>query len=735
MDGRDTLGVFDFGTLFQSLVRTLKTGTLRVSSRDTEKYLYMNAGKVEAVFTSQSRFLLGHILVRMRALDPADLDAVLQKQKTAMRRKPLGETLVDAGVIDASKLEEAVLYQMMEELLEVFYWETPRYQFYPGAIDETLPDVPRELNRVGATLPIDEILLYVTKTMDDIARFQAVCPSLRDVYRPLVDTSRLHTLPGYTPDDHAIFGLLDGCRCVADLFTDLLMIQYEVMERLCEFKKAGFIRAVDREELVELATASEPPLRARTRLDMLVRARELGLTDLTLWKHCAQVLTELDRTDEAIGEWLDYSRRCLAGGEAEEAVRGAEAAIELEGSNLSAHEQLLNIYESTGDTERQAGVLAKVARIHADRGHDRRSAEAMEQAAELAPHDRAVLEARARHYEEAGIAAAAGEAYRDLGRMLLEAGEVEATQAAFAKAVELTPASIRARDDLIGFHIQQGEVGAAAQEIQDLIPMLLSSATEKKEDPSEVLLSLRDRLVEADSQGEPVVFYLADAAIQCGLHGFAVDLLKKATIAARENGNLAVSARAVTKALELKPKNIGLLELAARVHRARGDALAAAEQHRALATMYASVGDVVKQEKALRALLDCAPHDAGGLDGLAKLLRQRGAKEESAEQIFRLGHLHYATGRVKWAVECYDEACRLVPGESRFARFLSVALAEVLGKGDHLKGTAGILDMFIEKGDHLAVLQASVPPLSFGLAPPIRRSAVRESYQQLGKLI
>lgn len=734
MHGRDTLDVFDFGTLFQSLVRTLKTGTLRVSSGETEKYLYMNGGKIEAVFTSQSRFLLGHILVHMRALDREDLRVVLERQKSAPERRPLGESLVAAGLIEASVLDEAVLYQVMEELLEVFYWESPRYQFYPGSIDESLPEVPRQLNRVGATLAVDEVLLYVTKTMDDIARFQVVCPSLRDIYVPLVGVDRLKAHAACIPDDLTIFNLLDGRRSVADLFNDLTMTQYDAMERLCELRNTEFIRPLDRDELMELATKKSPPLGPELRLSMIIRARELGATDPALWVHSARALEELGQTEDAIEEWLRFSRRSIGGGQTDAAIRGAEEAIRLGPEHLPAFDLLLSIYAAEGRDAPEAEVLSELARIHNAAGNAGKAAAALERAAELAPRNEAVLLARASSYELAGVSKAAGDAYLDLGRLRVRRGILAAAGEAFAKAVELCPASVQARDALIGFYIQKGEGNLAAQEIQDLIPMLISSGKDQGTEPAKVLQSLRERLIESESQSEPVVFYLVDAAVQCGLSGFAVDLLKEATVAARARGKLPIAARAVTKALELRPTNIALLSLAAEIHGIRGDVDAAAIQHRALAATYAFAGDVIRQEEALRDLLACAPFDAKGIEILTDLLIDRGAKVEAAEHTFRLGHLHCAIGRTRQAVECFDRAWRLVPSESRYGRFLSVALAEVLGKGDNLSATVGILDKFREQGDHLAVLQATLPPMVFGLTPPIRRSAVRESYQELGKL-
>jgi len=467
---------------------------------------------------------------------------------------------------------------------------------------------------------------------------------------------------------------------------------------------------------------------------MLIRARELGLADPRLWMHSARALEELNRTDEAIEEWLDFSRRNMAGGEAEAAIDGAKEAIRLGPAHLSAHEQMFSIQVALDCVDQQAQVLLDLARIHGGHGDVGPAAEALNRAADLAPRSETVLLARAVNYETAGIARAAGDAYFDLGEMRVQAGDLEAAEEAFAKAVELSSSSIRARDALIGLQLDAGRMTEAAVGIQDLIPVLLATPAERAEERISVLRSLRERFSGAGCQGEAAMLDLADASLLCGSPGLALAILKESTVAAKKAGNRAVAVRAVTKALELKPNNVGLLNLAAKIHSLEEDAEAAARQHRRLATIYAKVADVVKQESSLRDLLACTPFDTGGIDELAKLLAARGAKAEAAEQIFRLGHLHYAAGRAKSAVECYDRACRLVPDEARYGRFLSVALAEVLGAGESTSSTKSILERFEQQGDHLALLQAALPPLTFGLKAPVRRSKLRDSYQKLGSL-
>ena len=95
MKGRSSLDVFDFGVLLQALAGSLKVGSLRVVSGPKEKYIGLNRGTIDAIYTTRSRFRLGRILYNMRALEMETLEEVLAKQKSGELKGPIGKVLVE----------------------------------------------------------------------------------------------------------------------------------------------------------------------------------------------------------------------------------------------------------------------------------------------------------------------------------------------------------------------------------------------------------------------------------------------------------------------------------------------------------------------------------------------------------------------------------------------------------------------------------------------------------------
>ena len=110
MKGRDTLDVFDFGLLFQALAHSLKVGTLRVASGIQEKFICLNRGRVDAIYTHRSRFRLGRVLYNLGAVSRRNLRLVLEEQREVgpEERRPIGEALMARGFVNAEQIHHAI---------------------------------------------------------------------------------------------------------------------------------------------------------------------------------------------------------------------------------------------------------------------------------------------------------------------------------------------------------------------------------------------------------------------------------------------------------------------------------------------------------------------------------------------------------------------------------------------------------------------------------------------------
>jgi two-component system, OmpR family, response regulator len=102
-----------------------ETGEIAFERADQRKILYFVKGRPVYGVSNQDTDRLGAIARRVNGLKPADIDRALQIAKDADR--PLGEVLVDLGLIDPSRKPELLREQTKSILRGLFAWTTGRY--------------------------------------------------------------------------------------------------------------------------------------------------------------------------------------------------------------------------------------------------------------------------------------------------------------------------------------------------------------------------------------------------------------------------------------------------------------------------------------------------------------------------------------------------------------------------------------------------------------------------------
>jgi len=171
----------DFGSLLRSLARNLRSGTVRARSGARQKLLHLEAGVIRWIYTPTSRFRLGGILYRARAIERETLRRALAEQRRTGRR--LGETLLAHGAITERQLRDALAYRLVEEVLEIFYWDDLSFEFVgadPARV--AAEEMPEGTTAIEADMDAEVLVRRVEKVIDDLDEFDSVTPSLRDVY-------------------------------------------------------------------------------------------------------------------------------------------------------------------------------------------------------------------------------------------------------------------------------------------------------------------------------------------------------------------------------------------------------------------------------------------------------------------------------------------------------------------------------------------------------------------------
>lgn len=113
--------------VFQWIAMTNKSGDLFIQHETEDASFIFKGGKIVYATSSNSKFLLGQILLKYRMITKAQLIKALSVQKK--NRKPLGQILLESKFIDKKQLEKAILCQIEEVAYHLLTWKSGYFNF------------------------------------------------------------------------------------------------------------------------------------------------------------------------------------------------------------------------------------------------------------------------------------------------------------------------------------------------------------------------------------------------------------------------------------------------------------------------------------------------------------------------------------------------------------------------------------------------------------------------------
>jgi DnaJ-domain-containing protein 1 len=136
-----------------------RTGVLSFVRGEEQCGVRFRLGNILSADTSVREDRLGETLVRLGRLTPLDLKRAMGFALRDGRR--LGAVLLDLGLLDASKLEEAVTVQAHQVLRRVFSWSEGSYEFHEESADQVLD------GDVTLRLSTGELILQAARSVRD----------------------------------------------------------------------------------------------------------------------------------------------------------------------------------------------------------------------------------------------------------------------------------------------------------------------------------------------------------------------------------------------------------------------------------------------------------------------------------------------------------------------------------------------------------------------------------------
>ncbi|MGH7142551.1 MAG: DUF4388 domain-containing protein [Planctomycetota bacterium] len=159
--------------VFQILARQAQSGLLQIFASDGAHYVEIDRGKICAVSGVGGALLLGDLLIHHGFLSTEDLSVALNMQKT--RTAKLGEILIENKFCTQAKIEEAIRFQITEEICDLFMIKSAEFEFFAG----TVLDDKLALGGKFVKLQInpDSVLLEAARRMDEWSAIETKIPS------------------------------------------------------------------------------------------------------------------------------------------------------------------------------------------------------------------------------------------------------------------------------------------------------------------------------------------------------------------------------------------------------------------------------------------------------------------------------------------------------------------------------------------------------------------------------
>lgn len=691
MHGFDSLDLFDFGVLLQALSANLKVGVLAVRSGSREKFLELDRNRLTRVLTATPRVSLEKVLYNQRAVEKHDLLAAHQHLQANPGDGPLGEHLVRAGRITQRQLILAKRYQLVEEVLELFYWKNIGFEFYTG--DRARQLTQSGVKSIGTPSQIERILLSCSKIIDDIAKFNAVTPSLRDVYDLQIDS--LERLEELVPDPHEreLALLIDGVRDMREVLRDMRMNRYEVLELFCAFRQRGFIRPKNAFELLMLAENRRGEFSLAKRCRVLERVNELGVEGFQILRPLAEVYEGMGQRRKATGCYVREARSCLAQGAFEPGLDSITRALALSPQDPELRELEIELLQALDRDADAATAFLQLAETRQESGDGPGAVLAMRAAARLNPNDATcwwhlstLLESLGRVYPAAACIRRAGDRMRD-------AGDLASAEEAYRIAVGLCPDATSPRFRLAHVLHARGRDDLAVQVLAELVDRVVNGLGHLSQAGKLDLLRRAESLLR-DAGGllssaayEVGRGYLALGSVEAG-----TSVLQEAATALSAAGRHTTAVRFWSELIELDPSDIEARRGLARSHRALGEEQRALGQLRRIGSHLMQAERYPEAIAVFEEMLDISAACLDAHTGMARAQLYLGDNRAASEHFHRVGLLYRGSGKADEAVPYLREAVERRPGDAD----LMEEYCELLLTTDDVEETVAALSSYID---------------------------------------
>lgn len=204
-----------------------KSGTLTITSGDTEKTIVFDRGRIVSTASNDPREYLGQFLISYGYIGEAELKKAMEVQLESGIL--LGRILVTIGAITETELVRLMRRKAEESVFDVFLWPRGDFRFVEG-------EVP-SLRMVPLQLDVHGVIMEGVRRVDEWKRIQQQLPDDAAVVKldRSIDPASLSSV------EAVIVQAIDGRRSVAEIVLETRSSPFFVSKTLLDLASRGFV--------------------------------------------------------------------------------------------------------------------------------------------------------------------------------------------------------------------------------------------------------------------------------------------------------------------------------------------------------------------------------------------------------------------------------------------------------------------------------------------------------------
>ncbi|MBX3464593.1 MAG: DUF4388 domain-containing protein [Planctomycetes bacterium] len=460
------LATIDLADLLQNIQVHARTGTLTLVSEEGRAQVFFRDGNV-AMLQSDGRASLVERLVAAGVITRRKLENAQRKQRGS--RRCLAEILVGTRALSAEVLLAAAEDFLTEDVANLIASAQGEFEFAEAA--EPPAGFDADEASLPLALPVAPLILEATRRIDHWAEIRKYVP-IDTMHFVAREGARCRAEGEEAETAEALLQALDGARSVRELAEQFPNRRFLCHKLLADLIRDRAVRPATADDLLEIATVTEP--------DDPARARELVRRALDMEPHHAGLLAAEARLCQQLGDAAaSASARKLAAhlhleaGRTEEARQELERAKALVPSDPGLWERSLAVAIAQGRREDALRDGMHLVGLYRAPGLHARARDVLERLLRIDPEDAALHVELARCRVDCGQAAEALRGLLRRGKQLIGRQDYVTARLVYEEILAIEPGH---REASVSVEMIDKEIFVRRRERKRRLARLLATA-------------------------------------------------------------------------------------------------------------------------------------------------------------------------------------------------------------------------------------------------------------------